>query len=188
MNDDDDDDDDAATSRPIKANEAWALFKKENMGGGSYELRAAEMNTIRSAAWEEALLKYHGEETTPPWMLKEADIAALEAMLPRKKKRKNAAAAGGGGSGGGAQGGGAAAGASATTGAGMVATTGGEGAATATKRRTVDNGVAGACSCLDTSTVANPMPQGSQVRCTSRCATRSESAAACANKGAAAGS
>ena len=189
MNDDDDDDDDAATSRPIKANEAWALFKKENMGGGSYELRAAEMNTIRSAAWEEALLKYHGEETTPPWMLKETDIAALEAMLPRKKKRKNAAAAGGGGSGGGAQGGGAAAGTSATTGAGTMATAGGGGAATATKRRTVDNGVAGECSCSNTSTCSTircPCKKAN-VRCTKKChPTRPQKAKACVNKGAAA--
>ena len=158
------------------------------MGGGSYELRAAEMNTIRSAAWAEALLKYHGEETTPPWMLKEADIAALEAKLPRKKKRKNAAG-GGGGSGGGAQGGGAAAGTSATTGAGTMATADGEGAATATKRRTVDNGVAGECSCSNTSTCSTircPCKKAN-VRCTKKChPTRPQKAKACVNKGAAA--
>ena len=146
--------------RPLKANEAWAAFKKENMGAGPYADLAAESSAARGAAWERALLEYHAEEVVPPWSLEEVDIAELEAnLLAKKKSKRNPTVAAGR--------------AAAAAAGGLIAK----------RQKKVDNGTAGRCTCSSMCKTKLCPCKAAGVFCGIEChPTRHAKAPACNNK------
>ena len=147
--------------RPLKANEAWAAFKKENMGAGPYADLAAESSAARGAAWERALLEYHAEEVVPPWSLEEADITKLEANLLAKKKSKR----------------------NPTVAAGAIAAAAAAEGLIAKRQKKVDNGTAGRCTCSSMCKTKLCPCKAAGVFCGIEChPTRHAKAPACNNK------